>query len=102
MIAVNIFEIEVHCVSSIVSSPAFSGLSFKPIYSIDLTSAQDDFAILRNRTNSRVDPLSWPSAILFEIERAARDIWSLKKYIFDSLYSSIIVLRSSSTIGWLA
>ena len=45
--------------------------------SIDLTSLQEPEAMKRKRENSASELLSKPSAILFDIETAALQIWSL-------------------------
>ena len=51
-------------------------MSFRSLamISIDLTSPHDPLDILRKRTNSFLEDLSWPSAMLFIIDMEARQI----------------------------
>ena len=79
-----------------------------PRYNWHRTSAQDPLAIYRNRTSSFRLCRSYPSAMLEEIERDARKIWSRKNKsgqfrnsknrILLSCLASCQMIRSSNFI----
>ena len=73
----NIFEISL--VLEIKSSETTREIIFNltPKYNIDLTSLIDPKEKYRNLEKSAFEFLSKPSAILFETETAALEIWSL-------------------------
>ncbi len=68
------FDMLMHFSMSMVEASLFMNFRSVPIISIDLTSPQDPFDMIRKRTNSLVDDRSCPSAMLFIIEMEALHI----------------------------